>query len=501
MPILLIALFAVSGPAAAQTIELDVLEAGAVVRAEGVGVFQSPAGGRYLGLSDGEYSLGPDTDLLIHFNTTGNASLVAGNYRVASSDLVVQDQLKALGTGGGLFTETARGLVLNPTGASLFQPGTHVGAFTLEFWFYSGAPREGGTILSWQGSSWTGRDPLFQQLSARIVNRKVVWELQNFFVRGDESADNPGFLGLPVQLSQRRDLVPRRWTHHMLRYDPDRNLLEYLVDGISEAITYVTDNRRESGTPYTPYVGELSEPAITIGRELNGVLDEMRLSRQWIGEVFRRGVSQNSGSAVFRRIDLVYPGAELIGLEARSLEPGRTEVNLFWFLSDLIESPEVWDVRWRPADESGSDASSPDRGRYLYLMAEFLPDGVDENRPGLHSISVDYRPDLAPPPPSGLSLRPVSGGIRVSWVPVVRGNPEGYKVYFGTRPGEYFGESATLGPSPLDAGSESYLDILGLDPGRVYYVRVASYNYSNNPVRGSHIPMQFSEEFAARPLR
>lgn len=486
-------------PLAADTVRIDPLQPGVIASLDGVDVFQSPSGGSYLGLADGEYQVDADTDLLLHFNSDGLRPLPRENYEILATDLIIQDQLKALGSAAALFTERSSGLVLSPEDGSMFQPGTHVGAFTLEFWFYSGAPREGGTILSWQGSSWLGNEPLLQEMSVRIVNRRMLWEFKNFFVRGDETSTDTGFIGIFVGLEQRRDLVPRRWSHHMLRYDPRRNVLEYLVDGITEAVTYVTDNRRESGTPFTPYVGELSEPAISIGQELNGALDELRLSRRWVGEVFRRGVRQTAGEVIFQRVDLLYPGARLNAIHLEHLSPGLSEVRLSWFLSDLIETPESWDARWLAVEEISSLRT--EMGRYLYMKAELLPDGVEGNRPGIESITVDYLPDPPPPAPTGLTVQAIQGGVRLNWTQVIRGNLTGYKVYFGTRPDEYFGESHILGPSPVDAGRETAFEITGLEPGRVYYFRVASYNYSNDPIRGAHIPMRFSDEVAARPLR
>jgi len=462
------------------------------------GVYLDSAGRRTLGLADTQYEFTDETDLLLHFNSTGN-SIYQGDYQLLASDVLLQEELRALGNGAGLFTEMSRGMVLEPGRESMFQPGTHVGAFTIEFWLYTASPKEGATVLAWQGSSWTGSEPLFQLVSARVVNRRLVWQLENFFVRGDSDTEDPGFIGLPVRIGQRRDLVPRRWTHHLLRFDPQRSILEYLVDGLTEDIQYITHNGTQGGDPFIPYVGELSEPALSLGYNLNGVLDEFRVSRRWVEEPVERGVSQVSGYVQFARQDLYYPGAQIVAIDQALSEPGLTEVRTSWILSDFIEQPHPADPRWRLANDT--QGFREDRGRYLYLMSEFLPDGIGTNRPGVREIRITYNEELPPPAPTRVRAESVEDGIELTWDRVIRGNPEGYIVYFGERPNEYFGESAVLGASPLDVGDRTHIKITGLDPGRVYYFRVGSYNYSNNPLRGEHIPLRFSAEVAARPIR
>ncbi len=483
-----------------QRVNMNVLDPSSWISSSNTGIFRQDGGAEFLGLSDGEYFPTPETDLLLSFNLPPQP-LVQGGYRIISSDVIIQDQLRAMGSGAGLFNEHSRGMVLSPGMNSMFQPGNHLGEFSIEFWLYSGAPREGGSVFLWQGSSWTGTSPLFQQVNARVANRRLTWELDNFFVRGSENPQDHGFQGLRVELGQRTDLVPRRWSHHLLRYDPQRHILEYLVDGIPEALRYVTSDGTVTGNPYIPYIGELSEPALTIGRQLNGLLDDFRISSKWVEDPAVLGVSQDPGYVIFQRKDLIYPGARIQTINTQSLTPGATEANVYWFLSDVIlnEIPRPGDPRWIPSGNTRE--FTQERGRFLYVMAEFLPDGRGLNRPGLQDLVIDYLTQPAPPAPSRIAVQVHDDGIQLSWDRVLRGDPEGYALYFGTRPNEYFGYSSVLGSSPVDLGNRTEIKIQGLEPGRVYYFRVATYNYSNNPVRGSHIPMNFSPEVSARVMR
>jgi hypothetical protein len=89
-----------------------------------------------------------------------------------------------------------------------------------------------------------------------------------------------------------------------------------------------------------------------------------------------------------------------------------------------------------------------------------------------------------------------NGAVDISW----RASPDtdlsGYLVYFGAASGEYFGESAVLGASPIDAGKRTSLRVDGLKNGALYYFTVAGYD-RNNPADAG----EFSREVSARPLR
>jgi hypothetical protein len=68
-------------------------------------------------------------------------------------------------------------------------------------------------------------------------------------------------------------------------------------------------------------------------------------------------------------------------------------------------------------------------------------------------------------------------------------------VYYGTSRGEYFGEDAILGSSPINIGKRTNIHIDGLKNGVLYYFVIAAYNGLNASRIG-----EFSREVTARPL-
>jgi hypothetical protein len=132
----------------------------------------------------------------------------------------------------------------------------------------------------------------------------------------------------------------------------------------------------------------------------------------------------------------------------------------------------------------------------VQLAAAFYPSGDGEAAPYLDELRVVYQRDDPPRPPSMVSAVPRDGAVDLYW----RASPDrdlsGYLVYFGAASGEYFGESAMLGASPIDAGNRTSLRIGGLKNGTLYYFVVAGYDRDNPADAGT-----FSREVSARPLR
>jgi hypothetical protein len=168
------------------------------------------------------------------------------------------------------------------------------------------------------------------------------------------------------------------------------------------------------------------------------------------------------------------------------------------FFIRAADSPYQWtedESEWLPF-EPGTDFAGTVRGRYVQLAAAFYPSGDGEAAPYLDEIRIVYRRDDPPRPPSMVAALARDGAVDLSWRASPDADLSGYLVYFGAASGEYFGESALLGASPVNAGKRTSLRINGLENGTLYYFTVAGYD-RNNPVNAG----EFSREVSARPLR
>jgi hypothetical protein len=413
----------------------------------------------------------------------------AGSYRLSDTPRPQIVDLARFGAGAARFTSEDEGVILTPANVRLFAPGSMLGDFSIDFWFYPNVIDDGQTILRWEGSHWDGSRPVPQLLQAQVVGRTVEWRLENLFATEGSSLQS-------VRLKGRRPVIPRRWAHHQLNYDAATGLFEYTVDGTPEAVAYATTTGGEPGALLYGKVGEYGSGEIVIGAGLNGLLDEFRIVRTREPEVLRTTLTGLPGEVITRPFDLGLRGSRLMSVQAVTETPGDTEVQLFYRLSDELTSPmpeRAIDKRWTVVPADGNIGGQ--RGRYLQIRALLLSGGDREISPRLSRIRVRYEPVTPPPPPPRVRAVAGNGSVEVEWAPVRVQGVVGYRVYYGTAPGRYFGSAGVAGSSPIDAGNATSLMIEGLENGVLYFFAVESYDRFGNRSIG-----ELSREVSARPM-
>jgi hypothetical protein len=458
----------------------------------------------------------------------GNAALQAADRRWARA-----------GTGAALFSGTgvsagAGGtgspLTIEPrTGDALFAPNNQIRDFTLEFWLYPLNMANGEQILTWissrplprqdeAGAISGGREYAFQRIQCIAVKNRLQWTFLDVFT------GSGGSRHISLTLTGDTPVVPKTWSHHLIRFDSDTGLLEYLVDGKTGAIEYATSTRREGGEVYTPLMGEGG--SFMLGNRFMGLLDEFKIYKTYTGSAETRKYSPRGGRIETRPIDLGEGNSGILKVEALG---GRTSVSggsiqndyagydgpfsgreAFRFADDsalqffirAAGSPYSWTgADWRPFIP-GTALAGDIRGRYVQFAVDFYPSGDCEASPYLEEIRVTYRPDEPPVPPSMVTAAARDGAVALNWKPSPDADTLGYVVYYGTSRGEYFGDGAVLGASPIDAGKRTSLRIDGLENGVLYYFAVAAYDRRDGADdRGEFFHAgEFSREVSARPL-
>jgi len=442
-------------------------------------------------LASGEYPPDSSTELLLHFDNAG-VPQPEGTYRFINAPRI-QDKVFALGGASAVFNGEAAGASLEAPPGALFAPGAVWGDVSIEFWLYPATLSDGETVLSWTGTAKAGdaANPQLvgQGLRCFIKDRKLVWSFQNFFTL-------PEGQRLPVTLVGTTKLVPRAWHHHLLRFNARTGLLEYLIDGVPEAITHVTDNGRESGSIAIPRLGLEEAGPLTLGAGFTGFLDELRVSRRLVNDPMTRRFAGTTGTAISSIIDLGFTATRISGINSVYTTPGDSGVEFYYQVSDVWQNPRLLktDTDWVPFTPGRFPAAL--KGRYIQLMVVLYPDGTRNLTPHVSSLEVVYEPNEPPAPPAGVMAAPGNGKVTVSWRPVDELNVKGYMVYYGTSPRNYLGTGAAEGDSPVDAGAKTSIDITGLTNGNLYYFAVVAYDDSEPPQKSD-----FSAEASARPSR
>ena len=292
-----------------------------------------------------------------------------------------------MGASSAAFTGAKRGLSLQPVHAdSLFSVGAVWGDFTIEFWLYPATLSDGESIVSWTGSA---RDPsglVGQTLRAFLRDRKLVWDFQNLFTlpaRAEATAPER----LPVTLVGTRQLLPRVWHHHLLRYTSREGLLEYILDGIPEAITHVTDTGRESGSIAVPMVGGAYAGPLVLGSGFTGFLDELRVSRRSVRDPTLTRFLDTTGAAVSHIIDLGYSSTRIARIDAMATTPSDSGVQYYYQIADTWGGKKLLgsDTDWVPFTP-GTDFQDSVKGRYIQIRIELFPDGTRTSSPRVSSL-------------------------------------------------------------------------------------------------------------------
>jgi len=445
-------------------------------------------------------------DLWLTFDEAGPESFSdsMGRYRVTSGGSVLRSNSSQarLGSGAALFTGIPHayasssgqtGLLVKPKPGALFASGSHIEDFSIDFWLYPANLEKGEQILTWSsGRKTAGGESLFQRIRCQVGTSSLEWIFTDFFSSVDDTSR------ISFYLKGIDKLLPRTWSHHLIRYNASQGLLEYLVNGNLEAVAYTTNTQKPGGEIYTPKLG--TGGLFILGERYSGLIDNLRIIPRYIDNTLETKYPLNGGFVVTKPLDMGFTNSQVLRVIAdiRVPQEGAVPPQVQLFIR-TANNPYQWSEEdqksWIPI-ERGKLMGPDMKGRYVQVKVQLYPSDTGESAPMLNSLSIFYEPDLPPPPPSMIQAIAGDGSVELLWKPSPDRDLAGYVVYYGTAPGTYFGSDAVLGPSPIDVGLRTSIIIDGLQNGRVYYFSIAAYDKA----RPAHIGA-LSREVAARPLR
>jgi len=452
----------------------------------------------------------PALDLSISFdeNDTGLYRDSIGRYRVsAAPNIEAADRRYArAGTGAALFHGNGPVIVEPQRTNALFVPNNRIRDFSIEFWLYPQNMENGEQVLSWAATKYINGNFAVQRILCIASKNRLQWSFVNFF-----NSTN-GLSHLTIEFSGTTPVIPKTWSHHLVRFDAGTGMVEYLVNGVSEAVCYATPTGRENSEVYTPVIG--NNGAFLLGENFMGLIDEVKIHSIFAGRSSTGKYVPSGGRMETRAIDLGQNVSGVMRIDASGgrisirgnvtnnefRENGRfrfsddAEMNFFIRSSDnpYLLSDSQW-VNFTPG--TGFPGIS---GRYVQIAVDFYPSADGETSPYLEQLRIVYTPDEPPLPPKNFTAVAVDGGVLLRWKPSPSSNASGYLVYYSSVRGELFGNDAVLGPSPVNAGNRTSLLIEGLKNGTLYYFRIASYDRVTGEVNFN--VGEFSNEVTARPL-
>jgi hypothetical protein len=450
-------------------------------------------------------------DLALHFDEMDPRRYrdAARNYTVNVSSGVYSAPLRWAysGSGAAVFDKNGEAFVTVKSASpnALLSDNNRVGSFSIEFFLFPRVIESNAEIFLWNAAVMARQN---QFVRAAIVRGRVSLIFDGFF----RSADNAKAVAL--RLSSNKALVPEKYSHHLIRFDRDTGLIEYLVNGVLEDVRYTTENSREGGGAneiYEPYTGKSGE--LTIGKGFNGIIDEFNLYSGFIETADTARYSAKPGWVESETIDLGTPGAAVLRLlatggyttdtnaggrytgsfgaqngfaaahTAAETFPDSSAIQFFIRAQDV---PYGWEQNEWQAVLPGAALNV--NGRYVQLSAMFYPSADQSSVPYLASLSLVYKTEEPPAPPAQIVAVAGDGFVDLSWKKNMQPEVGGYRIYIGTKSGEYWEQP------PIDAGNAASLHVEGLKNGVLYYFSISSYTH-NGQVDGI-----FSKEIRARPL-
>ena len=187
-------------------------------------------------------------------------------------------------------------------------------------------------------------------------------------------------------------------------------------------------------------------------------------------------------------------GTAFTGITAVVDTPEQTDVQFFIRAGDNY--PEWTSVYppWVPV-KSGELIENVS-GIWMQTAGALYTDGAAMKAPSVTELKIAYIEKEAPPAPVRLFAKAGDGYVDLLWLASSGDTPSGYMVYYGSASGEYIGQSAAQGSSPVDAGKKTGFRLSGLENGKIYYFAVSAYDSTDK-----RLESVLSEEAYARPLK
>ena len=434
------------------------------------------------------HKISKTTDLYISFENLQVSSVEdeTGNYKVQESNLFFTEN-SIVGNLAGLSRGKGALLSLSGNKGSLFGEIGLTGAFKIEFWLNPAVCASGENIFFWRTSRNVNQYSDYQIIEAIIMNGKLEWKFQNVFTDSYQKSYD-------IYLKSSSTIVPEKWARHSICYDDETGTIEYYIDGILEGIAYTTDTGNAYGQYLMPDFGTPAK--IEICRNFVGSIDELIISRQIddVTKLANSGVySTDGGFFESKPLDTFRDGSIVTSVKSIMNIPEQTEAQIFIRASDNFYEWDENYPKWTLV-KNGKPESLV-YGRFFQVATNLYTDGNGEKTPVITSIDINYSLQNPPFPPS--KIFSVSGDkeITISWN---QNNPDdkyGYLLYYGTKSGEYLGQEANQGDSPIDCGSSTSIKLTGLKNGRIYYFAVATYLKEYPEIIGT-----LSEQIYDRPL-
>ncbi|MGL5721808.1 MAG: LamG-like jellyroll fold domain-containing protein [Brevinema sp.] len=404
-----------------------------------------------------------------------------GNYTPIRRNYETNSQQKLSGSTSAKFISEKNDLLLMPKSSALLaSSGLSMQSFTIDFWIYPLYSGEGmQTVLDFSGRNRADlTDPKTYGVRISLEKGFVVYNLDNLF--RDQNTNLYSFT------LRERSAAPRgAWSRHTLVLNASEASLRIYQNGVEHQAEPLTAQKVISGIPLLPNEAiASSKPFFPLSIGKNGAfsLDDISISgdvrtnfsdnllRNRFLETAVYTVSSNPAHINKMHVNGTFPKESGVRVAYR-VSPR------YFFASDTV-------LPWIYINpDQAVFPPSRSLGKYIQWRFEYTPPVANSEPMRLYGLSVDYREDNVPAALKIELLAESRGSVSLAWGSLPDPNVSTYEIYYGTKPGTYFG-NATISPSsPVVVPAQQTTisqsltyTLEGLEDETAYYIIVRARN-------------------------
>ena len=441
-----------------------------------------------MGIEPECYGVKNDTEMYLPFESN-RVHDETGRYSSIYSQFLISENRSHLGR-AAYFLNDDDNIEICGDKTSFFQPGVNLESWTLQYWVYpvTSAFNEELVKIGRQYYNKEDNEVYDQSVINRIEDGHLVCDFNYIFTDNDKYIPN-------INIKSYNRINPDKWNHICMTFDAFTGIIRAYINGMEEAVGISTSDGTLDGSVYDMRFHPTNRCVIKIAKSFTGVMDEFYIFHG-VKNDFRGKYSADGGEVISKVLQLDQYGGVINKIITKDIAENNSTIRYYYRISD---EPFKYDVSeelmpWKTLKNAEFGYKPV---RFIQFRIEMLP-GTDNNTtPLFRELTINYDKNLPPSRPVGVKVMPADGKIQLKWVRNSELDTKGYKIYYGTKSGSYFGERTVTSPIIVDSDSDfdsSGVTIGGLNNNTIYYFAVTAFDDAAGMNESD-----FSDEVCCRP--
>ena len=441
-----------------------------------------------MGIEPESYGVKQDTEMYLPFESNWTSD-ETGRYSAIYSEFLISENRSHLGR-AAYFLNDDNNIETCGDKTSFFQPGVNLESWTLQYWIYpvTSAFNEELVKIGRQYYNKEDNEVYDQSIVNRIEDGHLICDFNYIFTDNSDYVSN-------ISIKSYNRICPDKWNHICMTFDAYTGIIRAYINGMEEAVGISTSDGTLDGSVYDMRFHKTNRCIIKIAKSFTGVMDEFYIFRG-VKNDFGGKYKADGGEVISKVLQLDQYGGVINRIITHDVAENNSTIRYYYrtsdepFKYDLSEELLPW-TNLKNAEFGHKPV------RFIQFRIEMLP-GTDNNTtPLFRELTINYDKNLPPSRPVGVRVRPEDGKISLKWIRNSELDTKGYKIYYGTKSGSYFGDRTVTSPIVVDSDSSfdtSGITIDGLNNNTIYYFAVTAFDDTAGMNESD-----FSDEVCCRP--